>query len=249
MKRFDRLHSKNDPTPLWLLIGCALLQATFAQADEVANDWLIMPGVRIGSITAVTSEAMLGAAFGEANIERADIYLGEGLYETGTAVYSNDPERRLDILWRDEARSKIKEIRLTGDASVWKTIGGISLGTTLKEIERLNGYPFRLAGFGFDYGGTLVHCGRGRLSMLGRINDKGKLEGRALLLRLAPPGAARQSPDYRQVLRDREFSSGHPGAKPDCLSNDHISCSLARPGCVKSEEGVAAIGRLDETYS
>lgn len=191
-------------------IVVASLWLSVASAQPASSDRLVVPGERVGPIRASTSEAMLAAAFGADNIEAVDVHLGEGFTEPGTAVYPDDPSRRLEVVWSNDSRTTPKEVRLTGDSSEWRTTEGISLGSTLIEIERLNAFPFRLVGFAFDYGGTITDCGRGRLAMLGCANADGATEGRKLVLRLSPGVEARALPEYRQVLGDRVFSSGHP---------------------------------------
>ncbi len=47
--------------------------------------------------------------------------------------------------------------------SQWRTTHGIRRGMTLAEIEALNGRPFKLYGFGFDYGGTTLDWNGGSL--------------------------------------------------------------------------------------
>jgi hypothetical protein len=188
-------------TSLWVCGG---------SAQRVLSDWLIVPGERVGPITESTSEAMLASLFGSDNIEPVDVHLGEGFTEPGTAVYPDVASRRLEVVWLDDDRTVPKEVRLTGDSSNWRTTEGISLGSTLKEIERLNGFPFRLVGFAFDYGGTITDCGRGRLAMLGCTDADDILQGRTIVLRLGPSAEARVLPEYRQVIGDRVFSSGHP---------------------------------------
>lgn len=193
-----------------LLIAWILMHFTSAQSQQPPSDWLVVPGERVGPITATTSEAMLETLFGPENIERVDVHLGEGFTEPGTAVYPADATQRIEVVWRDDTRAAVKEVRLTGESSKWKTPEGISLGSTLKEIERLNGFPFRLAGFAFDYGGTITDCGRGRLRILGCADRHGVLRGRLVVLRLSPSVEAWRRPEYRLVLGDRNFSSGHP---------------------------------------
>ena len=190
-----------------LIAACILGYVDGVPAQHATSDWLIVPGERVGSITAATSEATLITLFGAENVEPVDVYLGEGFTEPGAAVYPSDPTQRVEVVWRDDAHTGPKEVRLTGESSKWKTAEGISLGSTLQEIERLNGSPFRLAGFAFDYGGTITDCGAGRLSILGCVN---RSQARLVVLRLSPSGEARSRPDYRQVLGDRDFSSGHP---------------------------------------
>lgn len=195
------------------VLAIAPVSPTELQAQKPNPDWTIVPGQRVGEITAATSEAMLGALFGPENIERVDVQIGEGFTEPGTAVYPGEATRRIEILWLDDTRTTPREIRLTGAASLWKTEEGISLGSTLKEIENLNGWPFRLAGFAWDYGGTILDCGGGRLTRLGCLDPKDRTRRthlRSIIVRLGPDLEVRTHPEYRQVLGDREFSSGHP---------------------------------------
>lgn len=175
------------------------------------HDWLLVPGERAGPITANTSEAMLNQFFAEDEIEIGEIAIGEGFTEPGAVVYPNDPSQRIEIIWRDATRQSPREIWVKGDASKWHTEEGISLGNSLKQIETLNGYPFRLAGFGWDYGGTITDCGRGYLKMLGCVSTD-KPFNRTLVLRLAPPLESRNNnrSAYSDVQGEKDFSSGHP---------------------------------------
>jgi hypothetical protein len=180
-------------------------------SQQAERDWLIVPGKRVGPITVETSDASLEALFGTDNVQRGDVYLGEGFTAPGTVVYPNDATRRLEVVWSDSARTTPKEVRLSGESSVWRTAESISLGTTLSQIEQLNASPFKLAGFGFDYAGTVVDCDRGRLTMLGCSgNSERALKGRLVVMRLRPGANATGAPEYRQVLGDHVFSSGHP---------------------------------------
>jgi hypothetical protein len=113
--------------------------------------------------------------------------------------------QRIEVVWRDDSHAGVKEVRLTGNATKWRTREGISLGSTLKEIERLNGSPFRLVGFAFDYSGTITDCEGGQLGVLGSARTV-----RLLILRLAPSDEARRRPEYGEVLGDRDFSSSNP---------------------------------------
>jgi hypothetical protein len=49
------------------------------------------------------------------------------------------------------------------EKSLWRTTYGITQGTTLLELERINRKPFRLAGFDFDYSGTVLSWESGLL--------------------------------------------------------------------------------------
>ena len=208
-----------------LLATCLLGYGHAIPAQPATTEWLIVPGERVGPINRATSEVMLVTLFGAANIEPVDVYLGEGFTEPGAAVYPGDPTRRVEIVWADAAHAAPKEVRLTGESSKWRTAEGISLGSTLKEIEGLNGSPFRLAGFAFDYGGTITDCGTGRLIILGCVD---RSQPRLLLLRLSPSAEARSQPEYRQVVGDRDFSSGHPAMQSINPSVHQMIVSLSR---------------------
>jgi hypothetical protein len=200
---------------LALFLGIA---PTESGAQSEKHDWLIIPGERIGPITAQTSEEEIIKIFGIANVRREDIGVGEGETLPGTVIYPKDLRRRLAILWKDEKTRKAPtEARLYGRSSVWKTKNGISLGSPLKEIEKLNGKPFILMGFAWDYGGTIIDCNHGRLKEIGCIRKtSSSTEGRNIILRLAPEaefdgnGEFDGNKDYEAVLGDQEFSSAHP---------------------------------------
>lgn len=197
----------------FLAIAITTLYSSAVQAQGANPDWIIVPGERVGPITATTSEAVLETLFGSRNIERVDVQIGEGFTEPGTTIYPGEATKRLEVVWRDGTRTAPREIRLTGETSMWKTQNGLSLGSALKEIESLNGGPFRLAGFAWDYSGTILDCGGGRLTMLGCVDPEdrtSRTHQRSIIVRLNPDHEARTRPEFYEVLGDGEFSSGHP---------------------------------------
>lgn len=122
---------------------------------------LVVPGQSVGPITAKTTRADLVKAFGAANVKDARIHLGEGETTPGVIVYPKDPKRRLEITWVKSRR--VGDIRFSGRSSVWHTADGITLGTTLAQLQKLNGVPFKFTGFGWDYGGTVLSWEKGKL--------------------------------------------------------------------------------------
>jgi hypothetical protein len=86
---------------------------------------------------------------------------------------------------------------------MWHTADGITLGTTLLELERINRRPFRLAGFGWDYSGTVLSWSHGALDPVFGSDGSKKVYVRLIYSNPAPP-------EYRAVMGDGNFSSGHP---------------------------------------
>ncbi len=119
------------------------------------------------------TEADLIAKFGQENVEFGDLGGPEGEEMPGTRVNAKDIARRLEIVWEDEeARAKPSMIRIFSgwdEASgaeivpVWVAPGGVKIGQTLAEVEALNGKPFKVSGFGWDYGGMTMGWEGGKL--------------------------------------------------------------------------------------
>jgi hypothetical protein len=180
-----------------------------ATGGPPSDSQLIVPGIHVGPIVGDTSEHDLVALYGREQVQPADLSLGEGQTVPGTILFPEDPTKTLEILWKQADRHGVREARIRREGTGWRTSKGVSIGTSLKEIERINGRPFVLMGFDWDYGGTILHGNGGALGELGR-QEKGGILGRTLLLRLEPRGGPQNSPDYIKVKGSREFSSGHP---------------------------------------
>lgn len=182
---------------LMFALGCA------AQTGEDA--WLLLASGQSGTINARTTWKDLVKKFGAANVVDQDVDVGEGETEPGTTVYPKDPKRRIEIIWKNQAeRRDPSSVRVNQAGSRWKALHNISIGTSLKELERINGRPFRLAGFQWDYSGTVLSWDGGALDK--EFKDKGRV-----LLRLDPPWNENPSDkDLSQLGGDRDFSSQNP---------------------------------------
>ncbi|HUP57670.1 MAG TPA: hypothetical protein VM598_09480 [Bdellovibrionota bacterium] len=168
------------------------------------EDWLIVPGERVGKILPSSTEAELRSAYGKENVEPVDVHLGEGEIEKGTVLFAKDPKKRIKIVWND-SKKKAHPVRIQLDdgPSAWKTAEGVSVGTTLKELEKINGKAFVLTGFAWDYSGTVIHWNEGKL------HPWSELSGR-IILRLSPSDDARKDEEtYGSVLGDRDIPSSH----------------------------------------
>jgi hypothetical protein len=168
--------------------------------DTIATSspWLIVPGKSAGALKPTSSEADLERQYGKDAVTPTRIELGEGETAPGTVLFSKDSSRRAEIVWHDTiSRSRPARLILRGQRSEWTVAPGISLGTSLQELERINGRPFTLAGFGWDYAGVITEWGGGTLDRA--------LAG--VKLYVDPGPEQYQSPAYSQVLGDRDYSS------------------------------------------
>ena len=90
----------------------------------------------------------LAQRFEPKNVEFADVDGPDGSRLKATVLFGKDPKGRLEVLWSDEgSRSGTSLIVITGK-SAWTGPKGLKLGLTLPALEKLNGRPFRLMGFG-----------------------------------------------------------------------------------------------------
>ena len=160
----ERFESEMTPSPFLsrrLLTFVCIIFAVPAAAQEPPTVLACT-----GPFARDSDERRLAQAFGAANVERADIPVGEGNTEPGTAIFARDPAKRIDILWHDAyARPNVIIIR---NGSAWPVaVTGldkpVANGLTLAEIEAMNGRPFTLTGFGWDLGGYTNSWGGGRL--------------------------------------------------------------------------------------
>jgi hypothetical protein len=172
--------------------------------DSGPPEWRIVPGRSTSPVTVETSEADLRQRYGSASVESTRIQIGEGETMAGTVIYPGDSLRRAEIVWQDSLnRRRPARVILRGSQSRWQVNHGISLGTSLEELERLNGRPFTLAGFGWDYAGIVTDWKGGSLD--------GALAG--VKLYLDPGPAQYESAPYSQVLGDRDYSSALPAMR------------------------------------
>jgi len=156
-----------------------------------------------------TSAASLIERFGAANVKTAQVPFGgaEGDFSEGTVLFGSSPDARLEVYWRDSPNKREPEwVSVRGKQSRWRSPAGITLGASLRDIERLNRKPFLLLGFGDEGSGTVMQWSGGRLDAQDTPNCR-------VWIRVTPDykhvtGA--QSQLINQLKRAPEFSSAHP---------------------------------------
>jgi hypothetical protein len=135
------------------------------------------------------------------------IDVGEGDSEQGSVIYPNTPRLTIFVLWKDPVeRRRPSTVRLR-KGSTQVIYEGIGIGTTLKALERLNGGPFMLAGFDFDYSGTVTSWLGGRLENVGGSACEIKVR---LLPELPKSPTREQLAAGEATEGDRDFRSSDP---------------------------------------
>ena len=176
------------------------------------DSWLIVPGKKVGPITPKTSEADLIRIYGKANVQSKDIDVGEGCTAPGTVIYPEDLTKSISIIWKDQ-KSKQFPNTITisgGKKSLWRTWRGITIGTTLKELEKINGKPFFILGPGGDYSGTVWSWGKGDLEKEFERNGR-------VILRLQPTLTQSTEKEYESLT----YEDRPPGQAEEGVRSDH----------------------------
>jgi hypothetical protein len=92
----------------------------------------------------------LAIKYDSRNITFGQVDGPEGSKIPGTILFPNDPKRRLEVLWANDAgRSETSVIAINGK-SQWSAPKGLKLGLALAALEKANGKPFKVSGFGAD---------------------------------------------------------------------------------------------------
>jgi hypothetical protein len=137
-----------------------------------------------GPFTREATPATLAAVFGRENVIPEEVPGPEGAPLNVTAIYPNDPARRIEVIFHnEEERTDVAAVTVSGAGSLWTGPGGVKIGDGIEAVETANGKPFNVMGFQWDYGGFVSDWQGGKLA---------EASGCATNIRLSP--AADQLP-------------------------------------------------------
>ncbi|MGB6632343.1 MAG: hypothetical protein WBE52_13985, partial [Terriglobales bacterium] len=126
------------------LAGFILLAVMTVFGQAQVDPWLILASGEKGTINSHTTRKDLVRTYGAANVVDQDVDIGEGEMQSGTFLFPEDPQRQIEILWKDpDHKTAPESAQILGKKSLWHGVHGITLGTSVRELERLNGRPFR----------------------------------------------------------------------------------------------------------
>jgi hypothetical protein len=91
----------------------------------------------------------------------------EGETYKGLVLLPRAKDRRIEVSFTDDAMKRATGLAIRGDskASHWN-LSGITIGSSLMEVQKANGKPFVVHGFDWDYGGFVADWKGGTLSRL-----------------------------------------------------------------------------------
>jgi hypothetical protein len=189
------------------LVALVTLLAAPVVAQKI--DWLIVPGQRVGPITAVTTRAELEAMFGKQNVQDRNLDVSEGP-DAATVVFGDDASAALAITWDKERVSTIHICFATQTGPCrWKTASGIRIGLPMRELQKLNEKAFQISGYGSDGGGAVLSWRHGALEedpagcghLLVRLTPAAELAGRNM--------SKEEQSLYKQLQGDKPYSSNY----------------------------------------
>jgi hypothetical protein len=173
---------------LLLIVGSAAAHAQ-TQPTSIGCD---------GAFGKTATHDQLVKAFGAANVTFEDIDGAEGETLKATVLFKADPAKRVEIVWRDEAKRAGPSNVAVKDPSGWTGPLGVRNGMTIPDVAQLNGQPFTLNGFEWDYGGYVTDL-KGRLAILPG--------GCALSLRFSPGIEIPAGKKYQAITGEKKLKS------------------------------------------
>lgn len=120
------------------------------QTEELeAYNRIIKLNKSVGLITLGTHPKDLDSLYPGSSTKTKVLYSYEGIDVMGTELCFVTPTDNLDILWYDKVQTPAR-ISITNRKASWKLENGITMLSTLEEIEAANGKPFIMYGYEID---------------------------------------------------------------------------------------------------
>jgi hypothetical protein len=178
-----------------LLAGVAPALAQSAPAKSETSDRLSCTG----PFGRDASHASISEIVGKENVIFTKVDGAEGEKISATVLFPKNAQRRIELIWADDKKRKGLANLSLSPKSVWIAPNGVKIGMSLAEVETLNGRPFTLSGFDWDYGGYVTDWKGGALGAA--IPGGCKVQVRFTVPEGAPEGPA------SKVAGDKEFPS------------------------------------------
>jgi hypothetical protein len=147
-----------------------------------------------------SSHFKLAMSFGFTNVKSTEVEANDGTKVAASLIFPDDPQQRLEVWWKNATSSGIYLIVITGQSD-WTAPGGLRLGLTLAELEKLNHKSFKLTGFDKNGVTTVKDWNGGELASLAGGCSAG------LSLRADPKASAKV---LGALSPNKEYASSNP---------------------------------------
>src|ERR1700754_5081041 len=144
-----------------LLLAAPAFLATPALAEDAPPQE--GPITCASPVAATDSAASLKQRYrGDAVVQ--DLPGAEGETSKGVVLFPKAMDRRIEIAFFDDKMKRVSGLTLrdTAQTSRW-SIAGVSIGSSLADVQKANGKPFLVSGFEWDYGGFVTDWKSGAL--------------------------------------------------------------------------------------
>ena len=157
-----------------------------------------------GNFAKDSNHLKLTTAFGSKNVTFTDVVASDGSKVPASVLFPNDPKRRLEVWWSNPAARSEIHLIVIGGQSTWTAPGGMRLGQTLDQVEKLNHKAFKLKGFDKDRIATVSDWDSGAMASLPGDCNAG------LSLRADPKASAAA---ISALSADKEYGSSDPAVR------------------------------------
>jgi hypothetical protein len=113
-----------------------------------------------------TTHLKLAIKYDSRNVVFGQVDGPDGSKIPASIIFPNDPKRRLEVVWVNEAAHSDPSVIAINGKSQWTAPKGLRLGLSIAALEKLNGKPFKLTGFGADGAASVTGWEGGALSVL-----------------------------------------------------------------------------------
>jgi hypothetical protein len=113
-----------------------------------------------------SSHLKLAMTFDSKNITFTDVDSSSGTKVPASVLFPKDPKRRLEVWWANPAARSDTYLIVINGKSNWTAPGGLHLGLTLAQLEKLNHKAFKIKGFDKDGKATVSDWDDGTLATL-----------------------------------------------------------------------------------
>jgi len=142
------------PFSVVVLLGVPLLAATALHADVSVADRVIDITQRVGAITMSSTADQLKKFYGRPNV----VPSGDGL---SAVLFPGTPDE-VRVEFKTPGKS-VSRVLIGGVGGAWATANGLHVGTSMEDLEKINGGPFDITGVNWTEPARVVSWKGGNL--------------------------------------------------------------------------------------